>query len=105
MAGCHENHRYSPALDFSIRQADYPAAWNATQLWQAMQLSGVREPKLCLIATATGDAREYIDAVLPIATALGAVATHLTLFPQPNVPRVREHLLAQDVINARAAAW
>jgi peptidase E len=78
--------------------ADYPAAWNATQLWQAMRLTGVREPKLCLIATATGDAREYIDAVLPIATALGAVATHLTLFPQPNVPRVREHLLAQDVI-------
>jgi len=63
-----------------------------------MQLAETREPKLCLIATATGDAKEYIDAVLPIATGFGAVVSHLTLFPQPNVPKVREHLLAQDVI-------
>jgi peptidase E len=63
-----------------------------------MQLAETREPKLCLIATATGDAKEYIDAVLPIATDFGAVVSHLALFPQPNVPKVREHLLAQDVI-------
>jgi peptidase E len=63
-----------------------------------MRLSGARRPKFCLIATATGDAREYIEAVLPIAAGHGADASHLTLFPQPNVPRVREHLLAQDVI-------
>jgi hypothetical protein len=30
-------------------------------MWQAMQLSGVRRPRMCLIATATGDSREYID--------------------------------------------
>lgn len=78
--------------------ADYPVAWNGTQIWQAMQLSGAREPRLCLIATATGDAREHIDAALPIATELGAAVSYLALFPQPNVPNVRQHLLAQDVI-------
>jgi peptidase E len=79
--------------------ADYPDAWNGTQMWQAMQLSGALSPKLCLIATATGDAKEYIDAVLPIAKARGAATvSHLTLFPQPNVPNIRAHLLAQDVI-------
>jgi hypothetical protein len=46
-----------------------------------MRLSGARKPKFCLIATATGDAREYIEAVLPIAAGHGADASHLTLFP------------------------
>lgn len=78
---------------------DYPQEWAGAQAWQAMRLSGARSPRFCLIATATGDSKEYIDAVLPIAKARGAaVASHLTLFPQPNVPDVRAHLLAQDVI-------
>jgi peptidase E len=29
---------------------------------------------------------------------LGMVSSHLTLFPMPNVPDMRAHLLAQDVI-------
>ena len=77
---------------------DYPAAWTGTQLWQAMRLSGAAVPKLSLIATAAGDDRQYVEAVLGVAAARGATASHLALFPQPNVPRIREHLLAQDVI-------
>lgn len=80
---------------------DYPQEWAGAQAWQAMRLSlsGARSPRFCLIATATGDSKEYIDAVLPIAKARGAaVASHLALFPQPNVPDVRAHLLDQDVI-------
>jgi peptidase E len=79
--------------------ADYPKEWAGTQAWQAMQLSGVKSPKFCLIATATGDSKEYIENVLPIARERGAgTASHLALFAQPNVPDVRAHLLAQDVI-------
>lgn len=78
---------------------DYPAAWTGTQFWQAMQLSGTQKPKFCLIPTATGDAKDYIEAVLPVVKARGAAeVTHLTLFTRPNVPDVRAHLLAQDVI-------
>jgi peptidase E len=36
--------------------------------------------------------------VLGVAAARGATASHLALFPQPNVPRISEYLLAQDVI-------
>jgi peptidase E len=78
---------------------DFPPRWRGAQIWQAMQLSGVREPKACLIATAVGDAREYIAEWHRVAGGHGAVgSTDLQLFPQPSVPDVRAHLMAQDVI-------
>lgn len=61
--------------------ADYPQGWAGTQAWQAMQLSGVRSPKFCLIATATGDSKEYIGNVLPIVSERGAgTASHLAVW-------------------------
>lgn len=81
---------------------DFPPERVGVQLWQAMQLSGVsgvRRPKMCLIATATGDSREYIDRWYEVVRSFGdADLSHLELFVQPNVPDVRTHLLAQDVI-------
>jgi peptidase E len=79
--------------------SDFPAQWRGAQIWQAMQLSGVPEPRVCLIATAVGDWKEFIADWHQHAQRHGAIgATHLTLFTQPNVPDVRGHLLAQDVI-------
>jgi peptidase E len=78
---------------------NFPRQWLGAQIWQAMQLSGVREPKVCLIATAVGDSREYIADWHQHAEMHGAIgATDLKLFTQPNVPDVRAHLMAQDVI-------
>jgi peptidase E len=81
---------------------DFPPERVGVQLWQAMQLSGVsgvHRPKMCLIATATGDSREYIDRWYEVVRSFGdADLSHLELFVQPNVPDVRAHLLAQDVI-------
>jgi peptidase E len=69
------------------------------QIWQAMQLAGVRKPRMCLIATAVGDSREHIDSWYVRGSSFGdADLSHLQLFTQPNVPDVRSHLLAQDVI-------
>ncbi|MFI7467716.1 Type 1 glutamine amidotransferase-like domain-containing protein [Nonomuraea sp. NPDC049646] len=69
------------------------------QIWQARQLAGVRKPRMCLIATAVGDSREFIDGWYARAAAFGdADLSHLQLFTQPNVRDVRAHLLAQDVI-------
>lgn len=77
----------------------FPPERAGGQLWQAMQLSGARRPRVCLIATAVGDSREYIDRWYEWAGFFGAaVLSHLELFVQPNVPDVRAHLLAQDVI-------
>jgi peptidase E len=77
----------------------FPPRWRGAQIWQAMQLSGAQEPKICLIATAVGDSAELITEWHKVAEFHGAVgATDLKLFTQPNVPDVRAHLMAQDVI-------
>ena len=55
-------------------------------------------PRICTIATAVGDDSGRLAAVHNAFSKLGMVSSHLTLFPMPNVPDVRAHLLAQDVI-------
>ena len=57
-----------------------------------------RHPRICTIATATGDDSARLAAVHNAFSKLGMVSSHLALFPMPNVPDIREHLLAQDVI-------
>jgi hypothetical protein len=55
--------------------------------------------RVCYLPTAMGDAQQAIDAhEARFAGLPGTVFTVLRLFPQPSVPDVREHLLAQDVI-------
>jgi hypothetical protein len=55
-------------------------------------------PRICLVATAGGDQAATLDAFHQAFAGAGIRASHLALFDQPNVPDVREHLLAQDVI-------
>jgi peptidase E len=57
-----------------------------------------RHPRICTIATATGDDSARLAAVHNAFSKLGMVSSHLALFPMPNVPDIREHLMAQDVI-------
>ena len=66
----------------------------------AIDLSGVtgRAPKVCLLATAVGDNPFIISSFYDAALQRGLDASHLALFPMPNLANVREHLLAQDVI-------
>jgi len=55
-------------------------------------------PRICTIATALGDDSARLAAVHNAFSKLGMISSHLSLFPMPNVPDTREHLLAQDVI-------
>lgn len=65
----------------------------------AAQLARAGEhPRVCVIATAVGDDMPWLGAVHNAFSKLGFVSSHLALFPQPNVPDIRAHLLAQDVI-------
>jgi peptidase E len=66
----------------------------------AITLAGVegRAPKVCHIATACGDGANYIANYYNAALQRGLIASHLALFPMPNVADIREHLLSQDVI-------
>jgi peptidase E len=66
----------------------------------AIDLAGVtgRAPRVCFLATAVGDNPFTLNCFAEAAQLRGLAASHLTLFPMPNVENIREHLLEQDVI-------
>jgi peptidase E len=66
----------------------------------AVDLSGTtgRAPRVCLLATAMGDDRATLHYLTEAAEERGFAASHLTLFPMPNVDDVTEHLLVHDVV-------
>jgi peptidase E len=65
----------------------------------AVELAGGPErPRICFVGTATGDSLIGTAAFYRAMVDQDVRASHLELFPMPNVPDVRAHLLAQDVI-------
>lgn len=65
----------------------------------AIELAGHPErPRFCFIGTASGDSLNGIAAFYRAFMGSDVRASHLELFPMPNVPDIRAHLLAQDVI-------
>jgi peptidase E len=54
--------------------------------------------RLCVLATAVGDASDYLRGAYAALTALNLRVSHVNLFPMPNVEDVRAHLLEQDVV-------
>lgn len=66
----------------------------------AVELSGVegRRPRMCFLGTASGDQSTLIHAFYDAARFAGLDASHLALFPMPNIADVPSHLLGQDVI-------
>lgn len=66
----------------------------------AVELAGVdgRTPRVCFLATAGGDAPDYLMRFYGAAQTAGWTASHLQLFAMPNVDDITAHLLAQDVI-------
>ena len=66
----------------------------------AVELARVsgRRPRVCFLATALGDSAAVIQTFYDAARFAGWEASHLALFPMPNLPDMRGHLLAQDVV-------
>lgn len=66
----------------------------------AVDLSGVagRAPRMCLLATAMGDDKAILHHLTEAAQERGFTASHLSLFPMPNIEDVTAHLLDQDVV-------
>jgi peptidase E len=65
----------------------------------ALDLAQPRDtPRMCYLATATGDAAESLVRAYLAFSELDVRLSHLSLFPMPNVEDVRGHLLHQDVI-------
>ena len=66
----------------------------------AIELAGVgrRPPRVCFVATACGDDAALIRTFYDAAQLRGLQASHLSVFPMPNVPDIGAHLRNQDVI-------
>jgi peptidase E len=66
----------------------------------AIELSGVtgRAPRVCFVATASGDNPFTLNCFAEAAHLRGLAGSHLALFPMPNVADIRALLLEQDVI-------
>jgi len=77
-----------------------PFHWRRGPLIEhAFHLAGDPErPRFCYVGTASGDALNGSSAVYGAFAGSDVRVSHLELFTMPNVPDVRAHLLAQDVI-------
>lgn len=66
----------------------------------AIDLAGVdgRAPRVCFLATAHGDSPFVLSCFYDAAQERGLAASHLALFPMPNVEDIAAHLLEQDVV-------
>ena len=66
----------------------------------AVELFGVtgRAPRRCVLATAMGDDKSVLHYLTEAAQERGFAASHLSLFPMPNVDDITAHLLGQDVV-------
>jgi len=66
----------------------------------AVELAAVsgRRPRVCFLATALGDNAAVLQAFYDAARLAGFEASHLAVFPMPNVDDPRAHLLAQDIV-------
>ena len=63
-----------------------------------LALTGKEDPRVCYVGTATGDDARNTTTFYDVAREVGVGASHLDLFPMPNVPDVRAHLLSHDAI-------
>jgi peptidase E len=75
--------------------------WELNALTEyAIELSGVsgRAPRVCFLATAQGDNPAVLQNFYDAAAARGLIASHLAVFPMPNVDDVTAHLMDQDVV-------
>jgi len=62
-----------------------------------LEQTGQDRPKVCFLPTASFDSQDYIDRFYRAFLQLRCEPSHLSL-KSPNVPDVKEHLLAQDVL-------
>ena len=90
------------ATSGGFRPADTggPFQWQRGPLIEhAIELAGSpARPRFCHLGTAHGDAVGGIAGFYRAFADSDVRATHLELFTMPNVPDIRKHLLAQDVI-------
>ncbi|MDG4822581.1 peptidase E [Asanoa sp. WMMD1127] len=87
------------AVSPTARPAGTPPGRRSALLDHAISLADVPKAKVCFVTTAVGDDPAAIASLYAVlAGADDAEASHLQLFPQPNVRDVRSFLLSRDLI-------
>ncbi|GIF70723.1 peptidase E [Asanoa siamensis] len=88
-----------PPQIFAVSPVAPPPGQRSALLHHAISLTGVPRAKVCFVTTAVGDDPAAIASLHEVLrTADDAEASHLQLFPQPNVRDVRSFLLSRDLI-------
>lgn len=64
----------------------------------ALDLTGQARPRICIVATAVGDAPSVLGRTYAALGGCAVEVSHLALFPMPNVEDMRAHLLGQDLV-------
>ena len=91
--------RHILATSGGFRQSDRYAWQVGPLIDHALALSGAARPRICYLGTAGGDnLGAYAMFYAAFAGRPEVQASHLQLFPMPNVADPAAHLLAQDVI-------
>ncbi len=67
-------------------------------LSHVLSLTGKAEPRVCYVGTAMGDLPLPPMQFYDITREVPCRASHLSLFPMPNVPDIRDFVLSQDVV-------
>jgi peptidase E len=76
----------------------WPEGQVPTHLENALRLTGLREPRLCVLNTAVGDDPRSTMLMYDRLAGHPARVSHLALFPMPNVRDPEDLLLSQHVI-------
>lgn len=67
-------------------------------LRHALALTGRKRPRVCFVLTAVGDNDTSLRSCYAAAACENVDASHLALFPMPNVPDIRAHVLSHDAV-------
>jgi len=87
------------AVSPAPRPPGTPPDRRSALLDHAISLTGVRRAKVCFVTTAIGDDPAGIASLYAVLAGSGdAEASHLALFPQPNVRDIRSFLLSRDLV-------
>ncbi|MGK5679184.1 Type 1 glutamine amidotransferase-like domain-containing protein [Actinoplanes sp. URMC 104] len=74
-------------------------AWRPGKIHRlAAELARAPRPRICFLTQASGDPPGTIAAHYAAFAGTEFVASHLQLFPMPNVADIRAHLLEQDIV-------
>ncbi|MEL6929208.1 MAG: peptidase E [Cyanobacteria bacterium J06600_6] len=81
----------------AMASGNWGAKANNSLDWYIYNLADRKEPKVCFLATASGDSEEYINRFYRQFVPKPALLSHLSLF-KPHTADLRSFLLEQDII-------